>query len=41
MRQSGRRAINESDCEDALGDTLWFNEPLIQEELHVEFRDWS
>ena len=41
IRQSGKVGIDEGSCEDALGDTLWFNEPLIQDELHVDFMRWD
>ena len=36
IRQSGRKNdVDEGNCDDSLGIEHWFNEPLIQAELHV------
>lgn len=37
MRQSGRLNVDEGSCDDSLGILHWFNDPVIQEELHVKF----
>lgn len=41
-RQSGRYSdVDEGSCDDSLGGSVWFNDPLNQEQLHVAFSHWQ